>query len=220
MVDLFLLSISSSLDNFIVGVSLGIREIMLPNRLNLIVSSANAIGAFVSAWAGVFFGGLAPLAAGLGAAAIFLYLAYGEATGYWHQEPSPMSSFAVKGVAWRIALPMTLNNIAGGFAGGIAQLGPLSMGSTAFIASFALMHSGHKVGSLGARAMTDRLDPRCLAALAFFSLGMSQALNAWNEAKLCCDKIGPPKVTFAQPERKWPRRFRFVDIHTADSSRP
>lgn len=197
--DLVFLSVSSSLDNFIVGTSLGIADAALPVRLNLAVSAANALGAFVSAGAGSLLGSAAPLAAGFAAGGIFLYLAYGEADGFLRQEPSALSSLALKGVAWRLALPMTLNNIAGGVAGGIAKLGPFSMGIAAFFASFALMRLGHKVGKLSQGPVARRIDPRCAAALLFLALAVMQIHDAWREAQLCCQ--GAPKVVFSNHPR-------------------
>lgn len=75
---------------------------------------------------------------------------------------------------------MTLNNIAGGIAGGLGGLGALPMGFATLIASFSLMAIGHFAGAaLGARKeLAERADPRCIAALTFAALGISQLKDA------------------------------------------
>ena len=48
--------------------------------------------------------------------------------------------------ALRIAIPMTLNNIAGGAAGGAVGIGALTAGVAALFASFCMMKLGHVIG--------------------------------------------------------------------------
>ena len=45
-----------------------------------------------------------------------------------------------------MAIPMTLNNIAGGVAGGTAGLSPYWTGTFAFLASFIMMELGCRLG--------------------------------------------------------------------------
>ena len=87
-----------------------------------------------------------------------------------------MSSLALKGDAWKLALPMTLNNLAGGVAGGLSGYASFSMGAAAFLASFGLMALGHRTGKLGANASA--LDPRLAATAAFATLGLQQLAGA------------------------------------------
>lgn len=176
LLHLVLLSCTSSLDNFVVGVTLGMHGDFLPLRLNAIISSANAFGALASTKAGVVMGQAAPQLAGAAAGLIFLYLAGGEAVGWWTNEPSSLSSLALKGDAWKLALPMTLNNLAGGVAGGLSGYASFSMGAAAFLASFGLMALGHRTGKLGANASA--LDPRLAATAAFATLGLQQLAGA------------------------------------------
>ena len=64
---------------------------------------------------------IAPALAGL----VFAFLARDELGSWARGEPSsPLAALAAEGVAVRLALPMTLNNIAGGLAGGVAGVPP------------------------------------------------------------------------------------------------
>jgi len=51
-------------------------------------------------------------------------------------------------VAWRLALPMTLNNFAGGIAGGLSGASPAALGIGALLASFGLIWAGQVLGSM------------------------------------------------------------------------
>ncbi|KAJ1447970.1 hypothetical protein M885DRAFT_540787 [Pelagophyceae sp. CCMP2097] len=153
MLQLILLSICSSLDNFVVGLSLGLRRSACTARTMFIVAAANAAGAVLASHVGAVAGERAPAVAGAAAGLIFLYLAAGELQGWLVDEPSSLTSLAEKGVAWRLAVPMTLNNLAGGVAGGLTGIGAASMGLGALVASYALMDLGHRAGELGSAAV-------------------------------------------------------------------
>ena len=173
---LLLLSATSSLDNFVVGVTLGMAGARDPTRLNGIVAAANAVGAAASTSVGAFLGDRAPAAAGAVAGLVFLGLGVGEARGYAADEPSRLSGLALTGSAWALALPMTLNNVAGGVAGGLAGFPARATGGAAFVASFGLMALGYRCGALGAAAA--RADPRLVAAAVFLSMGLAQLASA------------------------------------------
>ena len=147
-----ILSISSSTDNFAVGVALGSQRRPLSVRLNAIVALANAVGAFVSAEVGTALGETAPTLAAIFSAAIFVYLGFEEAKSFWEGGESDLMQFASAGVAWKLAIPMTLNNLAGGVAGGLAGSGAETMGVASFAASFLLMLLGHKCGDVASAA--------------------------------------------------------------------
>lgn len=171
------LSAASSLDNFAVGTSLGISapKVGLSARMNLIVSLCNAVGAVLSSGLGALLGDLAPNAAAVFGASIFLWLGFGEVDSYVNDEPSPLATLAESGSPWRLAIPMTLNNLAGGVAGGLAGVGPATMGFGAVSASFGLMYIGHCIGKHSASALaSSRFDPRVGAAVAFLGLGCMQ----------------------------------------------
>jgi len=96
-------------------------------------------------------------------------------------ESSDLAKLAVSGSALALAVPMTLNNLAGGVAGGLSGSGPLGMGLGALVASFVLMASGHCLGRW-ASAGDDKkalagTDPRLCAAFIFFGLATSQLLD-------------------------------------------
>ena len=141
-----LLAIGSSTDNFAVGASLGFSEKKLQVHANLIVSVANAFGAFLSCSGGrvlehLLYKGIAPTLGGLA----FAYLAYDEYINrsvdgtnisintnndkdtaesknpQLHDctDKNTSSSSATMTLLeiLQMAIPMTLNNIAGGVAG-------------------------------------------------------------------------------------------------------
>lgn len=167
------LSLASSLDNFAVGVSLGMYGRPLSMRVNIIVSACNAVGALLSSQIGVLLGQQAPDVAALLGAIIFVWLGYSEADSYRLDEASPLTNLAEAGVAWRLAVPMTLNNVAGGVAGGLAKVRSVDMFFGALVASFGLMFFGHLFGKYGSK-LVNSIDPRLVGALAFTFLGTSQ----------------------------------------------
>lgn len=169
------LSVTSSLDNLAVGTSLGVHRKPLDVQLNAVVSVCNAAGAVLSSQVGMLLGSSAPDLAALLAAAIFGWLGACEADSFRKNEASPLVSLATTGVAWRLALPMTLNNLAGGVAGGLAGVGPLEMGLGALIASYVLMYVGHKFGDLASAFLNSRwFDSRLAAAASFLGLCVQQ----------------------------------------------
>jgi hypothetical protein len=96
-------------------------------------------------------------------------------------ENSDLAKLAVSGSAFALAVPMTLNNLAGGVAGGLSGSGPLGMGLGALAASFVLMASGHCLGRWASEGYDKKsltgADPRLCAAIIFFGLATSQLLD-------------------------------------------
>eukprot|EP00747_Dinoflagellata_sp_TGD_P106369 gnl/TRDRNA2_/TRDRNA2_169839_c0_seq3.p1 gnl/TRDRNA2_/TRDRNA2_169839_c0~~gnl/TRDRNA2_/TRDRNA2_169839_c0_seq3.p1 ORF type:complete len:349 (+),score=62.16 gnl/TRDRNA2_/TRDRNA2_169839_c0_seq3:90-1049(+) len=180
VLQMLVLSTTSSLDNFAVGVSLGMMSLPLQTRVALIVACCNAVGAVLSSHVGMMLGSMAPSAAGVLAAIIFGSLGWEEADSYCEGEASTMSGLAAKGLAWKLALPMTLNNLAGGVAGGLSGIGPVTMGAGSLLASFGLMWLGHKSGRMVAR----HFDSRVASAVVFFGLAGTQAYDALTESGL------------------------------------
>ena len=120
-------------------------------------------------------------------------------SAFWSDEESVLAALALEGNAWKLALPMTLNNLAGGVAGGLAGVGPLELATGGFLASFMLMWSGHAIGCYIQRwhrlaAVRDAdaaeaakksqrpsmgwFDARLLGAAVFFGLAYAQASEA------------------------------------------
>jgi len=188
------LSIGSSTDNFTVGASLGLSAKPLSFHVNLIISIANASGAYVSCVGGHFlerylFQGVAPILSGIA----FLYLAYDEYKScsislldYLRSGASTTSTLqqkkqiqeekgnAVTGLSdiLRLAVPMTLNNLAGGVAGGAAGVQPVISGAMALIASFTMMDLGHKLGSRLGTSIDERIDAHIISSCIFVGLAL------------------------------------------------
>ena len=170
------LSLTSSTDNFVVGFGLGASDAALSLRMNLIVAMANALGALCSSFVGIALGQSAPAAAGILAALIFAFLGYQEFSAHAANESSPLPSLAERGEAWKLALSMTLNNLAGGVAGGLAGAKPASMGLGALVASSLLMWGGHRVGGTLRRRLSagSSFNPQLFAGGLFVALALKQ----------------------------------------------
>ena len=189
-----LLSLGSSTDNFAVGLSLGLTRRKLDVSDNLIISTLNALGACISASGGRWLGLLLasredtsldssfPFASLL-AGGIFAYLGFDELASWRRSgggDPCPAIGRPGGGVrdAVRIGLPMTLNNLAGGAAGGAVGVGAVVFGVLALLASFAMMKIGHTVGRSGLGCWVGRrVDARAVSGIIFASLALSQFLS-------------------------------------------
>ena len=68
------------------------------------------------------------------------------------------------------------SNIAGGVAGGVAGIGPLTAGGLALLASFLMMAGGHLVGRTLGGSLP--LDPRLAAGATFVALALAQGVEA------------------------------------------
>ena len=166
------LAIGSSTDNLAVGASLGMAGHALNFRVVGLIAVANAVGTFLSTYCGQLLGSVAPHLASLISATVFVYLGYGEARAWWASEESPLVKLAADGVVLRLALPMTLNNIAGGVAGGIAGVSPLMGSSCVLLAAGLMMAAGHVVGRCCGTAIS--VEPALISACIFFALGTYQ----------------------------------------------
>mmetsp|Transcript_4544 Transcript_4544/g.10174 ORF Transcript_4544/g.10174 Transcript_4544/m.10174 type:complete len:197 (-) Transcript_4544:48-638(-) len=173
----FLLACGSSTDNLAVGASLGISNRPLNASVNAIISLMNASGAFVSAAGGYLLGEVAPALAALFAGIIFAYLAVDEITSWQkgHEESTlTMGKSASIRDALRIAVPMTLNNLAGGVAGGAAGVDPQTAGTLALLASYCMMKFGHAIGGYLMPSMGRCIDTRIISGAIFASLSVAQ----------------------------------------------
>jgi len=186
------LSVTSSLDNLVVGASLGANPEIetLSWTLNLVVSTCNAGGALASASLGRVLGSRAPTAAGLAAAAVFAFLAYGEVEAYRSGGESALARDAARGRAWVVAIPMTLNNMSGGVAGGLSGYPAPLMGLGALAASFWLMAVGFWVGRKGGLATGS--NPHLMAATAFAALALAQVCETARDRRLARRGSPPP----------------------------
>lgn len=148
-----LLALASSTDNFAVGVGVSGGQRKSIQKMNCIISVCNALGAFVAAsvgsvleheWRLSFLASLA-----------FFYLAYQEGK----EDESTPSTVGDRGTddkrhaisssttsALLMAIPMTLNNLVGGVAGGVVGITPNMAGICALMASYITMAVGHAVG--------------------------------------------------------------------------
>ena len=100
------LSITSSLDNLVVGLALGVARQPLPASTTLIVAVANALGMWVSSLIAGVFGQSMPRTAAAAAALIFLGLGASELKAAWDGEASsPLSQLHDR--PFLLAVPMT-----------------------------------------------------------------------------------------------------------------
>mmetsp|Transcript_84175 Transcript_84175/g.170663 ORF Transcript_84175/g.170663 Transcript_84175/m.170663 type:complete len:232 (+) Transcript_84175:112-807(+) len=169
----FLLALASSTDNFMVGLSVGISNRSLSFGVNALISVCNATGALLAGFGGAVLGqNLPPYVSPLLSGIAFGGLALREFFDFWqtarrkrglhrkeketHQpnESKEDASIIITGSeknldmirAMHLAIPMTLNNLAGGVAGGAIGVSPLRAGLYGLIASFLTMALGHWIG--------------------------------------------------------------------------
>lgn len=165
-----LLAIASSVDNFAVGFSTGFKDQSLSFSVNCFIAVCNATGALLAASVGTAMGQaltIAPLLASLA----FVYLGYQEvqASG---GPPPPLS--------YSLALPMTLNNLAGGVAGGVVGINWDVAFVYALVASFIAMTSGYWIGMTFAKsARMQQVSSELLAAIIYFSLSLVTLYEAF-----------------------------------------
>ena len=174
------LAFSSSTDNFAVGLSVALADARLPLRVNVIIAICNAFGALSSAAFGALLGEAAPTLAPLGAALIFLYLGWEEFSSWKAGESaSPLARGAAAGMAWKLAVPMTLNNLAGGVASGVAGVSGAFAGMCALFASFSMMQGGYVLGRVVGPWVERWIDPRVVAFSVFGVMAVIQGYDAW-----------------------------------------
>lgn len=145
------------------GLSVGIRHGSLPLWANVVISVCNASGAFAASHGGVWLthwvSGSLPLylaATAFGGLAIVEYNNYMTELGSLQDDGDSQSSMQEIRQVLSLAIPMTLNNLAGGVAGGAAGLTPEMTAIYALVASFASMYVGYFVGNRLRRVIKGR----------------------------------------------------------------
>uniref|UniRef100_A0A7S4P4K2 GDT1 family protein n=1 Tax=Paramoeba aestuarina TaxID=180227 RepID=A0A7S4P4K2_9EUKA len=173
------LAIGSSVDNLAVGVSLGVSGQRLRPWVNFAIAGSNALGAFLASFGGLWMGEAIPTLAPLLAGVTFAFLSYSEFSSWYHHEESPLTKLAAEGVVIRLAVPMTLNNLAGGVAGGVAGVSPFVAALSVLVASAVMMWGGHRAGRwLGG---TLPVDPCVVAGGIFAVLALTQFVDVITE---------------------------------------
>ena len=159
----FLLAAASSTDNFAVGLSTGLSQKKLSARTNGIISICNASGAyFASAVSGTSYASSASNTASstshgwvlsVLASLAFFYLAHKEGNDTskpTHTQMKHDTDVACSNVTATVspimAIPMTLNNLVGGVAGGAVGISPIMAATCALFASYLTMAVGHWMG--------------------------------------------------------------------------
>lgn len=147
-----LLALGGSTDNFSVGFALGIKNTQMSMKFNLFISTVNAIGAYFAGLFGYYakemlsgsdesIGQYVSLIAGIA----FYYLALSELFSDGSGTSSKSGGRVHLKDAIDVAIPMTLNNLASGIAGGSVGIPPRMSFILAFICSFLLMDTGHRI---------------------------------------------------------------------------
>lgn len=146
-----LIAAASSTDNFVVGISVGLSKRKTVTLLVFGIAGANALGCLLATVSGeaassiLFHSKVQYGLAGL----VFLWLSYQEI----RQDSDsgtmadPHSSHSEVELLGKLAIPMTLNNLAGGVATGIAGVSPAVASFYAFWASVIFMYVGVWLGS-------------------------------------------------------------------------
>mmetsp|Transcript_9639 Transcript_9639/g.14867 ORF Transcript_9639/g.14867 Transcript_9639/m.14867 type:complete len:174 (+) Transcript_9639:167-688(+) len=173
MLSAFLLSLASSTDNFAVGLTVGLSKKPLSAVTNGIISFCNALGATFAAWGGGHMAGSSYLS--IIASLAFFYLAYQEFNGDDEEKDEKEGKKQPDEVSMIMAIPMTLNNLVGGVAGGAVGISPLMAGFSALLASYCTMSLGYWVGR---RATSNVLiQPSHVSSILFAVLGILSLLS-------------------------------------------
>ena len=170
-VSAFMLAAASSTDNFMVGITAALSNPTMDHfyRVNLVVALCNACGTMVATYCGDHLKRLPEIAlmrlaetvssssspetyqinfsiGNLLAAIAFAYLAYKE---YSEEDAGDADEKETKKsrLSYSIALPMTLNNLAGGVAGGALGISAFQGTVYAFSVSVGAMALGHTLAS-------------------------------------------------------------------------
>mmetsp|Transcript_56083 Transcript_56083/g.88892 ORF Transcript_56083/g.88892 Transcript_56083/m.88892 type:complete len:233 (-) Transcript_56083:33-731(-) len=179
----FLLPIIASMDNFVLGVALGVGGQSLPPSVVLIVAIMNAVGMMLSGMVGKIAGSWAPVAASILAGGFFIVVGGFEIRSWMLEEESPtdmLFNLAATRNAWILGLPMTLNNLASGLAGGLVGMNIWLLGLLTFLASSVLMCLGYALGSCTGKALPT--DPRLPVGVVFLCLGLVQIAPLMSES--------------------------------------
>ena len=179
--DALILALASSTDNFTVGFSIGIRRKFLGRWANALISLCNGLGAFLAVYGGRVLMTVLPSFANLVAALVFGVLGLVELLSYSNGEdsssPSQVGTMMTFAQVMQLAVPMTLNNLAGGAAGGAVGLSPAMSGLYALAASYVMMYVGH---AAGLRLSTAKLpvDPSLVSGILLLLLCLFTILDA------------------------------------------
>lgn len=187
----FLLAAASSTDNFAVGLSTGLAKKRLSARTNCIISICNASGAyFASSVLGTSYatnatGTVSVTSHGwvlsMLASLAFFYLAHKEGQDT-NKSTQTDADAARTNVAMSpiMAIPMTLNNLVGGVAGGAVGISPILAATCALFASYVTMALGHWMGMRASSTVTAaaRYPPSTLASVIYVILGVASLWDA------------------------------------------
>ena len=179
----FLLACASSTDNFCVGFGLGLSGRTLPFHVNGFISACNAFGALVASVGGQWISSSFQLSSALLGSMAFLVLALQEVLSEDEPGDSKLNDNNKNNSAmfW-LALPMTLNNVAGGIAGGSIGIPPIMAFLYAVAASFATMVMGHSLGrSIAQRGRNNNSNNNKtkVASTKLVSAGIYSVLGLW-----------------------------------------
>ena len=136
--------LASSTDNFLVGLSVGLTRKPLSPKVLWGIALCNAMGCFVATSGGNFGAAFLPddQAANVLACLAFGYLAWKE----YAEANDAANNGTPKKVSLDLALPMTLNNLAGGVTAGVLGVAPLWNFLYALLMSVLTMWVGYQLG--------------------------------------------------------------------------
>ena len=110
---------------------------------------------------------------------VFTYLAADEFISWRRRNTESTLTMKSSSIsdAVRIAVPMTLNNLAGGAAGGASGIEARTAGIMALVASFCMMKMGHTAGVYLMTSIEMNIDTRIISGSIFASLGIMQFIQ-------------------------------------------
>ena len=138
------------------------------------------MGAYISSAGGHMLGELAPTIAILFATIIFAYLAIDELLSWRNGKESTIIEQSGDILdAVRLGIPMTLNNLAGGVAGGAAGVDANTAFIMVLLASFCMMKIGNSVGLYLNTSVNGikKMDARIISGSIFACLAFIQLIQ-------------------------------------------
>lgn len=176
---LAVLSIASSVDNWAVAMAVGISGTKLSFPDCFIIAAVGGLASGLADFASALAGQWLKAASSLLCGAFFIGLALNEFWNYFRgaDDQETKKGFTALGKqqigAFSLAVPLSLNNLAGGVAGGLAGDAFWLLGGCSALASLLFMVLGNYAGrKLG---MKLPFSTEIMAGVAFFAIGLIQA---------------------------------------------
>jgi len=169
-----------AIDNFLVGVHFSLNGKTIPVLGVTLISFLNAFAAFITMFFGIIILQILPLSISSKLSAfIFLWLAYKESKGFFYVDVNNPNKY--KNINWidiyLLGFALSLSDLAGGIAAGIAGFPIFKTTFTCFIISYILLEFGLLIGNkIGTSLNLNNRHLSLVSAIGFFLIGINNLL--------------------------------------------